>query len=332
MTDPPNGALFWTKLRQLNLNHLPILEMLLRTRSVSETATLLGLTQPAVSRVLSTMRSQLDDPLLVRAGGKMALTRRASNIAAPLSELVAELSGLLDTPSSFDPKKDTASFRIATIDYATAVLAPALFSLISDYAPNITVEFTHMKLRGEVDIGQFDFVIVPSGAAAQFSKSAKSMPLWQDQLICLARSDDETIGDTISAEDYSERLHAAFHISETPGGLQALIHPTSRAERDSIIRADSFLSLIQVVESVGCLAIVPKLLVPRTSERNLRIVKLTGCDDHLAIQAFWSATAHGRMSHVWFRQVLREAASQAAMGSSQSDTKAPKRRRLRAVS
>lgn len=309
MSDSLERSPFSTKLRQLNLNHLPILEMLLRTGSVTETAGRLGLSQPAVSRALSQMRLHLDDPLLVRAAGKMALTRRASNLAAPLSELVAELGGLLDTPSAFDPTRDAATFRVATIDYATAVLGPTLFPLIADFAPNIEVQFSHMKLRGELDIGQFDFVIVPSGVAAQFSKSAKSMSLWQDQLVCLARADDRSVGDTISAEAYSERPHVAFHISETSGSLQTLIHPTSRTERDSLIRADSFLALMRIVEAVGCLAIVPKLLTAGIAERNLRAATLEGCDDRLPIQAFWSATAHGRMSHAWFRQILRQAAS-----------------------
>jgi DNA-binding transcriptional LysR family regulator len=312
MSNSRDAAVSWAALRQLNLNHLPILESLLRTSSVSETATRLGLSQPAISRALAQMRSHLDDPLLVRTAGRMALTRRAAALAVPLSDLMAELSGLLDPPSAFDPAKDEAVFRIATIDYATAVLAPRLFPLIAEFAPNIEIQFSHMQLRGELDIGQFDFVLVPSGAAAQFSKSAKSMSLWQDRLVCLARADDATVGASISAADYGKRPHVAFHISETSGSLQTLLHPTSRAERDSIIRADSFLALMHIVETVGCLAIVPKLLMPDLTGRNLRAVKLEGCDDRLPIEAFWSAQAHGKISHAWFRPILRQAARHAA--------------------
>ncbi len=49
-------------------NLLLLLATLLKTKSVSITATTLGMSQPSASRALSRLRVALKDPLLIRSG------------------------------------------------------------------------------------------------------------------------------------------------------------------------------------------------------------------------------------------------------------------------
>jgi hypothetical protein len=53
------------RLHKVNLDLLPVLHELLRTRSVTRTAQSFHMTQPAVSRALRQLRDAFDDPLLV---------------------------------------------------------------------------------------------------------------------------------------------------------------------------------------------------------------------------------------------------------------------------
>ncbi|MEJ0022241.1 MAG: LysR family transcriptional regulator [Alphaproteobacteria bacterium] len=69
----------------LDLNLLPPLEALLRRRNVTHAAADVGLSQPAMSRALARLRDVLGDPLLVRAGGGLALTPKAARLAAQLA-------------------------------------------------------------------------------------------------------------------------------------------------------------------------------------------------------------------------------------------------------
>ena len=55
-------------LNGIDLNLLPPLEALLRLRNVTEAASAVGLSQPAMSRTLARLRDLLGDPLLVRIG------------------------------------------------------------------------------------------------------------------------------------------------------------------------------------------------------------------------------------------------------------------------
>jgi len=67
------------RLRKVNLDLLPLLHELLRTRSVTRTAQSFGMTQPAVSRALRQLRLAFDDPLLVSPGRNARLTDRAQS-------------------------------------------------------------------------------------------------------------------------------------------------------------------------------------------------------------------------------------------------------------
>ena len=82
-------------LRRIDLNLLVILDALLEERHVSRAAERLAMTQPAVSHALNRLRDLLDDPLLVRTGNQMQLTRRAFELAGPLREILGGVRRLV---------------------------------------------------------------------------------------------------------------------------------------------------------------------------------------------------------------------------------------------
>jgi DNA-binding transcriptional LysR family regulator len=83
------------RLRKVNLDLLPVLHELLRTKSVTRTAQSFNMTQPAVSRALRQLRGALDDQLLVSSGRTGHLTDRAETLAGPLARTLTELDLLL---------------------------------------------------------------------------------------------------------------------------------------------------------------------------------------------------------------------------------------------
>ena len=91
------------RLRKVNLDLLPVLHELLRTKSVTRTAQSFNMTQPAVSRALRQLRGALDDQLLVSSGRTARLTDRAETLAGPLARTLTELDLLLKPAGPFDP-------------------------------------------------------------------------------------------------------------------------------------------------------------------------------------------------------------------------------------
>src|SRR3546814_8925436 len=83
-------------LRNIDLNLLVVLEALLSERSVSRAGEQIGLTQPAMSAALGRLRLMFDDPLLIRVGRGLELTRKAEALALPRSEEhTSELQSLM---------------------------------------------------------------------------------------------------------------------------------------------------------------------------------------------------------------------------------------------
>src|SRR3954454_12692881 len=94
------------RLRKINLDLLPVLYELLRTRSVTSTARSFNLTQPAVSRALRQLRHTFQDQLLVPLGREALLTERAESLVEPLARTMADLDFVLRPAGQFDPASE----------------------------------------------------------------------------------------------------------------------------------------------------------------------------------------------------------------------------------
>src|ERR1700722_5590871 len=68
-------------LRAMDLNLLPALDALLRTRHVTRAAEEVGLSQPAMSHMLGRLRGVLGDDLLVRGPSGLTVTARGAELA-----------------------------------------------------------------------------------------------------------------------------------------------------------------------------------------------------------------------------------------------------------
>ncbi|MFT5357944.1 MAG: DNA-binding transcriptional LysR family regulator, partial [Polyangiales bacterium] len=141
----PAGAL-----SNLNLNLLPALDALLRDRSVSAAARRVGVSQSAMSHSLAKLRIALGDALLVSTGRSMAPTVRGEALARSLPPLLSALHAALVQAESFDPKRSTRIFRIATFDIFEFTVLPDLVSYLRDHAPGVRLHFERIGR----DVGQ----------------------------------------------------------------------------------------------------------------------------------------------------------------------------------
>lgn len=108
-----------------SIDLLPHLEALLATESVTLAAQRMGLSPPAMSRALGRLRTQLGDPLLVRAGRRMVLTPRAHSLRDTLPGPLGALRRLLARPDGGRPRM-SRPFRIRSSDAVPCLLGPPL--------------------------------------------------------------------------------------------------------------------------------------------------------------------------------------------------------------
>ena len=108
-----------------DLNHLVALDSLLREQSVSRAASKLHVTQSTMSGVLSRLREQFDDRLLVQVGRRMVPTTMGAALARPLRDLILQIQAAIDTSLEFDPSTAARHFKMIASDYVSGVLLPA---------------------------------------------------------------------------------------------------------------------------------------------------------------------------------------------------------------
>ena len=78
-----------------DMNLIVVFVLLYRERSVSRTAKLLHVGQPAVSNSLVRLGRQFDDPLFTRCVGGIRPTERAEEIITELMPVVSKIEAIL---------------------------------------------------------------------------------------------------------------------------------------------------------------------------------------------------------------------------------------------
>src|SRR5919108_2458436 len=94
-------------LSRTDLNLLVLFEVVLKEQHVGRAARKLNLSPSAVSHGLGRLRRLLNDPLFLRTPKGVVPTARATELAAPIADVLARIRGVMATAAPFDPSTST---------------------------------------------------------------------------------------------------------------------------------------------------------------------------------------------------------------------------------
>jgi DNA-binding transcriptional LysR family regulator len=175
------------QLSRTDLNLLLTLQVLLESRSVSETARQLHLTQSAISKALSRLRRQFNDPLFHRVSKGLVPTPFAQRLERPLRDWLETAAGLF-VHEDFDPATWHGEFMLVAHDYLHVMLVPRLLALLRDQAPHVRLrvqsQYSH-QLQG-LERGELDFVL--NLEFSKLSAEFQSEVMYTDEPVILARA------------------------------------------------------------------------------------------------------------------------------------------------
>jgi DNA-binding transcriptional LysR family regulator len=208
-------------LKNIDLNLLVYLDVLLRERNVTRAAESLGISQPAMSNGLRRLRELFSDPLLVRTSGGMSPTERAEDLQPKIREVVASIQGVVQPEGQFDAASASRVFRISVSDYTESTLLPHMLRRMRLEAPEVTldiltpsdVSFQDLE-RGGVDLVINRFDVLP--------QSFHQRPIWRDGFSCLISSQNP-IRRNFNLETYLEAGHV--WVSKTGMGVGVGMEP-----------------------------------------------------------------------------------------------------------
>ncbi|MFK8259078.1 LysR family transcriptional regulator [Erwinia sp. AnSW2-5] len=290
-------------LRTLDLNLLKTLDALLDERSVTRAARRLALTQPAVSGMLTRLRDCFDDPLFVRNRHGITPTLRALELAAPVKQILAEVSQLLQ-PKVFDAARTQMSLRIAATDYALSAVVVPFISALRQQAPGIRVSVQPVineQLAAQMAQGEVDMALVTPETTPP---DLHAHHLFEEQYVCLLRAGHpDAASGVLSLDRFCTLDHALVSHSGTQfrGVTDDALAALGRQRRVTLA-VNSFLVLPEILRSSDLIAVVPQRLAQHTHG----LIPLT---PPLTITGFsktltWHERSHRDPGHRWLRELL----------------------------
>lgn len=291
-----------TNLRQLDLNLLKALDVLLDECHVTRAANRLSLTQPALSGMLVRLRESFDDPLFVRAQRGIVPTQRALALAQPVKRVLAEIEAMLQ-PAGFDPSNSTMTLKIAATDYALRAIAVPLLAALKRMAPGIRVALVPVgngQIQAQLERGEVDLALTtPDTTPPELHARA----LFVERYVCVMRADHPAAGQALSLDQFCALEHALVSYA---GGHFSGVTDTALAllgrQRHVALSVQSFLILPELLRASELMAVVPRRLVAETDG-------LAISEPPLAIPGFtkvmvWHERTHRDAGQRWLRELL----------------------------
>lgn len=291
-------------LRDKNLNLLPVLLALLEEESVIKAARRVHLSQPAVSGVLSRLRDEFDDPLLVRVGRQMRRTSRGDRLLPQVKQACAELERLFDF-GVFEPSVSQASFVLAAPDHLAFVISRELLSVLQVEAPGIEfhVVDTPNDLPRRLNEGTIDLAV-----AANFGvwPDLSYEPLINERFVAAMASDHPLAGcNSVSLhqlDEYGTVSRGPSPLSADDGVRWTTGVPV--LDLTGQVNVEQFITAVLLSMDTTLVTPAPKRLVDRLTA-HLPIVGVP-FDQNYSVEAgmFWAPFQNESPEISWLRTVV----------------------------
>ena len=297
-----------TNLSGLDLNLLPPLKALLLKRSVTLAAADVGLSQPAMSRVLARLRAVLDDPLLVRVPGGFALTPHAHNLLPRVSSALENVKGLFKLPA-FDPLTEQRIIRLVASDSQTLLLAPAIAARLALEAPHIQLKFESYSAdtyaRMQTGVADFAFAL----ASTPLPPGALSEVIAEDRLALVMRREHPAANRDWTLKTYGEFSHACISMMDDgQSGLDTVLAAAGISRRVGFV-SPHFMATLACVAQTNMITTISEAFALRFAKTFDLLVKRAPVPDaKLELVLVWSHIRENDPALNWFRGIVRDVA------------------------
>jgi len=292
----------------LDLNLLLVLDTVLAQRSVVRAARRLHVTPSAVSNALARLRAALGDPLLIRSGRGVVPTPRAAALAPALSRALRDLDQAVHG-DGFDPGTTDREFTLAVSDAGQIVKLPQLVAAFSARMPRARLRVLSIDTlfaAGGLAGTEIDVAI----GAGEKGPGIHAEPLYQEQIVLVARAGHPTIKNRVSKHQLAALRHVQVEIAPGRGNRQvAAGYAALGVDRDVAVVVPTYTAAAAVVARTDLVASLPASLVGVLGPRlDLRKVATPLPPIATTVNLIWHQRTHEDPALRAFRELLARAA------------------------
>lgn len=251
-----------------------IFVLVYETRSVTEAAQQLFITQPSVSYALGKLRNRFGDRLFVRRQQRLVPTRLADELYPRLRELLEGMDGVMGQAAGFDPATSTRTFRLHMTDVGITGLLPRLLRRLAAEAPGIAVEVESLNLPVAADalrLGRADAVVcTPLLDGPDLAREL----LFTQPYVGVCGPRHPRIGDRPTVQEFEAELHVGVAAETGHQAVDLRIRELG-VKRRMAVRLPSFAGLAGVLEQTELLSFAPESYAQRfVAHGQLRVFEL----------------------------------------------------------
>lgn len=264
-------------LSRADLNLLVLFEAVLAERHVGRAADRLKLTPSAVSHGLGRLRRLLNDPLFLKTPKGVVPTARATELAAPIADVLARAKNIISTAAPFDPARSTRRFTIGAPDGASAVFLPALLAELRRTAPGIDISLRQLlptqgetsperawrSAFAELEAREMDVAIIPSD---HIPVRFLGRPLFEEDFVIAMRA-GHPFAKAPTLERYCQMQHLVVSLTgDAYGFVDDVLAKQGRARRIALT-VPNFMFALAVIAETDLISALPRKFVAMHAPR-----------------------------------------------------------------
>ncbi|WNG51871.1 LysR family transcriptional regulator [Archangium minus] len=259
--------------KDLDLNLLRVFVVVAEAGSVTEAASRLYLTQPAVSAALRRLTSTVGAPLFVRAGRGLALTARGQRLFASARPHLQALVEAAVSPGTFDPRTSERTVRLGLSDANETWLLPPLLRVLTEEAPRMKLIVVPVQFRTIAEALASSAVDLAVTVADELPADTRRLVLYTGSFVCLFDPRHARLGKSLTMERYLAHEHVIVSYN---ADLRGIVEDMLGVQRRVRVSVPTFHSIGALVEGSALLATIPSAVAGEiTSLRpNLRTLPL----------------------------------------------------------
>jgi DNA-binding transcriptional LysR family regulator len=288
----------------IDLKLLAVVTELHKTKSVSQTAENLDLSQSAISMSLAKLRKHFHDPLFVRTSSGMNPTPHAVELITLLKSAEDILQTALDLHVVFDPTTSDRRFNVYSTDIAQVTLMPRLMQRLKKIAPNVGIDLRRLSEDTPelLESGQGDLAvgfILPMGAG--FCQQR----LFKEKFVCALRTDHPRVRESLSIEQFQDETHLAITTCGTGHGVVEKTLEEKNIRRHVGLAVPSFLGIASIITTLDYLVVLPEQLARYlASAGNIKVLPLPFSMPSYHIVQHWHERYTQDPASKWLRSII----------------------------
>ena len=309
-----------TDLRRIDVNLIVVLDAILTEMNLTRAAEAIGMSQPAVSGALARLRTQFNDPLLVRKGKVFEPTERALELKPIVAQAMVEIQRTFEILPTFDPATSTRTFYLEASDYVLAQLTSPLLNLIKTEAPGVHISFDTMPPElgiSQVDLLRRDVIIAATGLGI----AGKRKALFSDSFVCIADAKNPRLLDgAFNLEDLAELRHCQVSFGEgVPTHTDFTLSEVGVVPKVGM-RVRGFLPVPFTIAGSEMIGFVPERIANEYGPSLGLVIAKTPLPQATLIESVhWHPSKNGDPALKWLIEMLRRASEVVEFGSEPLD-------------